>query len=200
MLTSNSTAIRLFLAFLLLAVVSSPATRAQELSSSSSKSASAIDADAGAGAGAERLELAKEACRLGGIDRELREIADKQLKLVIFAEQLSSSVTSKDEKEFRRRERMAIALKEVLEKDVDLVSEIKTLMIAAFAREFSADELKQMIAFYKTETGKKLVEQTPKMADVIIKRTMTDVVPKLNQAMQTAVNEVVLDKKKTVNQ
>ncbi|MBI1268941.1 DUF2059 domain-containing protein [bacterium] len=198
MITANS--IRLFLTFLMLPVLSCPATRAQELSSSASNSASASKSASTIDAGAEKLELAKEACRLGGIDRELREIADKQLKLVVFAEQLSSSVTSKDENEFRRRERIAIALKEVLEKDVDLVSEIKTLMIAAFAREFSADELKQMIAFYKTETGKKLVEQTPKMADVIIKRTMTDVVPKLNQAMQAAVNEVVLDKKKTVNQ
>ena len=182
---------KLFSTVLLLAVLSCSATQAQEDSASDSNSIANK---------AEKIKLAGEACRLGGIDREFKEIADKQLKLVLFAENLSSTVTSKDEKEFRRKERIIGALKEVFEKDIDLVSEVKTLVIAAFAKEFSEDELKQMIAFYKTETGRKLVEQAPKMADVIIKRTMTDVAPKLNKAMQESIKEVVLDKKNTVVQ
>ena len=69
-------------------------------------------------------------------------------------------------------------------------------LIMSFAVNFTEDELNDMIEFYKTPAGVKMVKSSPKMADIVFKRTLSDVTPKLKTALEAAVKEEVLDKQK----
>lgn len=144
---------------------------------------------------AERMKLSEEAFRLAGIDKELKVIAGKQLKMFYFARRMSNLAVSKTEEEKKKRDRVAKALNDVFKNDIDIMDEVKPILVKSFAKVYTEKELKQMIDFYKSPTGKKMVSQSPKMTDIIYKRTLTEVAPKLDKALKLAIKEEVLDKR-----
>lgn len=147
----------------------------------------------------EKLKLSTEAFQLAGVDKELKQISAKQVKAMAFSRYMSTIATAGSKEEVDRTNRKTAALQQVFEEDIDLVDEMKSLLIEAFARKFTDQELKDMIAFYKSTAGAKLVKTSPKMTDIVLKRTLSDVVPKLNAALEAAVQEEVLDKKKAAD-
>lgn len=52
---------------------------------------------------------------------------------------------------------------QLLEARIDLKQTTKEIAISIYARFFTENELKEMIAFYQTATGQKMIELTPKM-------------------------------------
>ncbi len=145
---------------------------------------------------AEKLKLSEEAFKLAGIDNELKQIAAKQVEAMAFSRYMSTMATAGSKAEADRRNRKTAALQQVFEKDIDLVDEMKSILIMSFAVNFTEDELNDMIEFYKTPAGVKMVKNSPKMADIVFKRTLSDVTPKLKTALEAAVKEEVLDKQK----
>lgn len=145
---------------------------------------------------AEKLKLSEEAFKLAGIDNELKQIAAKQVEAMAFSRYMSTMATAGSKAEADRRNRKTAALQQVFEKDIDLVDEMKSILIMSFAVNFTEDELNDMIEFYKTPAGVKMVKSSPKMADIVFKRTLSDVTPKLKTALEAAVKEEVLDKQK----
>ena len=99
------------------------------------------------------------------------------------------------EEEKKKRDRVAKALNDVFKNDIDIMDEVKPILVKSFAKVYTEKELKQMIDFYKSPTGKKMVSQSPKMTDIIYKRTLTEVAPKLDKALKLAIKEEVLDKR-----
>lgn len=146
---------------------------------------------------AEKLKLSEEAFKLAGIDNELKQIAAKQVEAMAFSRYMSTMATAGSKAEADRRNRKTAALQQVFEKDIDLVDEMKSILIMSFAVNFTEDELNDMIEFYKTPAGVKMVKSSPKMADIVFKRTLSDVTPKLKTALEAAVKEEVLDKQKS---
>lgn len=142
-----------------------------------------------------KMKLSEEAFKLAGIDKEIKQITGKQLKMFYYAKRMSNKAVSATEEEKNKRNKVASALNEVFKNDIDLVDEMKPILIQCFAKVYTEDELKAMIAFYKSPTGQKMVAQSPKMTDIIYKRTLSDVAPKLDLALKAAIKEEVLDKK-----
>jgi len=70
----------------------------------------------------------------------------------------------------------------------DLVSydEMQTWMVEIYGPRFSADEVRQLVAFYKTPLGKKLAKLTPELQSEIGKRMGPVVMQRLPVAMQKA--------------
>ena len=66
---------------------------------------------------------------------------------------------------------------------------LKDEYVASCAETFSEDELKGLIAFYKTPTGKALVEKTPQMmknsSDIMAKH-MVEIAPKIQEIVKEA--------------
>lgn len=66
---------------------------------------------------------------------------------------------------------------------------LKDEYVAACAETFTEDELKGLIAFYRTPTGKALVEKTPQMmknSSDIMARHMIEIAPKIQEIVREA--------------
>jgi hypothetical protein len=95
---------------------------------------------------AAKTAAAEELLLAMGIDRTLEEIQDN--KLAAISAQQPGLIPYKD------------TLKAFLSKHLNWEA-LKESLIAIYAAEFSTAELKELTAFYRTPTGKKLAERTP---------------------------------------
>lgn len=62
-------------------------------------------------------------------------------------------------------------------------SEMETVLVGAMSRTFTAEEIQDLIAFYRTPTGKKMLAKTPSLTQ----EAMQALMPKLQSALQGGV-------------
>lgn len=63
---------------------------------------------------------------------------------------------------------------------------IEQTAIPVYDKHFSADELRQLIAFYKTPVGKRMIEVTPQLTIELMTGMMEKMMPKLQEFMREA--------------
>ena len=133
--------------------------------------------------------LAGKIFQLAGIDKELKQVANTQIKLAILSRHLSNRATAGSKKEAEEKEKLTNALEKVFENDVNIIDEMKPIIADQFATEFSKSELEYMVRFYQSELGQKLVKTTPLVAQEVVKQTMSKLRGEVNKALEAAIEE-----------
>lgn len=130
----------------------------------------------------ERKELAEELLGLMKFDRNIEQsfAAARQMQMA----QLKSQTLSMFD---------AVAAREVRERTMDFMQEqlswksMKDEFIGAYAEVFSEDELKGLVAFYKSPAGKNYVEKVPQVmqkSSEITQRRMLEIAPKVQEIVR----------------
>ena len=83
-------------------------------------------------------------------------------------------------------ERSAARMKEFFSKRLNLGELIEEITIPVYDKLFTEQEIRDMIAFYKSPTGKRLTEVTPQLSMELITSMMAKLTPKLQEFMKEA--------------
>lgn len=86
-------------------------------------------------------------------------------------------------------ERMNKRVRELFLAGIDMARVIEDVSIDLYDKYFTDDEIKDLIAFYKSHTGKKTTEVLPKMFAESMTNTMDAVKPKVLEIVAQLVNE-----------
>lgn len=84
-----------------------------------------------------------------------------------------------DEKISAATDRALNQLKERVSKELDLKGVLSRALFDSYNKRFSESEIADLIAFYKTSTGKKFMESSREMDRDLLKAVQTDLLPKL---------------------
>ncbi len=66
---------------------------------------------------------------------------------------------------------------------------IEELMFPVYAKLFEVNELKDLVVFYKSPTGQKLIEVSPQIMMETVKMSQTTLLPKLNKIVEEIITE-----------
>lgn len=135
-----------------------------------------------------KLELAKEVLLLTGTEKEMRKVADKLVKSQLQSSKMEilarilkgANVPS---------EKFAKIIKDIFEHDIDLVQEMHTIITKEYAKEFTAGELKELAAYYKSPTGKKGLKIGRSFSSDILSLKKSILDSKIDKALKTAMAE-----------
>ena len=86
-------------------------------------------------------------------------------------------------------ERMNKRVRELFSAGIDMAHVIEDVSIDLYDKYFTEDEIKDLIVFYKSHTGKKTTEVLPKMFAESMTNTMDAVKPKVLEIVAQLVNE-----------
>ena len=108
--------------------------------------------------------------------KELQEL-DAEAKEALRKELLAES------------ERMNKRIRELFSAGIDMARVIEDVSVDLYDKYFTEDEIKDLIVFYKSHTGKKTTEVLPKMFAESMTNTMDAVKPKVLEIVTQLVNE-----------
>lgn len=137
--------------------------------------------------GGERMKLAEELLGLMKFERNIEKSfeAARQMQL---AQVRSMTLSAFD----------AAAAREVRERTMDFMQQqlswknLKDEFVAAYAETFSEDELKGLVAFYKSPTGRSYVDKVPMVmqkSSEITQRRMLEIAPKVQEIVREAAEQ-----------
>jgi hypothetical protein len=86
-------------------------------------------------------------------------------------------------------ERMNKRIRELFSAGIDMARVIEDVSIDLYDKYFTEDEIKDLIVFYKSHTGKKTTEVLPKMFGESMTNTMDAIKPKVLEIVAQLVNE-----------
>src|SRR6185503_12118151 len=86
-------------------------------------------------------------------------------------------------------ERMNKRVRELFSAGIDMAHVIEDVSIDLYDKYFTEDEIKDLIVFYKSHTGRKTTEVLPKMFAESMTNTMDAVKPKVLEIVAQLVNE-----------
>jgi hypothetical protein len=86
-------------------------------------------------------------------------------------------------------ERMNKRIRELFSAGIDMARVIEDVSVDLYDKYFTEDEIKDLIVFYKSHTGKKTTEVLPKMFGESMTNTMDAVKPKVLEIVAQLVNE-----------
>jgi hypothetical protein len=132
-----------------------------------------------------------------GVDLVLRQMENQMGPML---NQIFGSVDPKDKEkmEARKKEflefntRFRSRFRELLKERLNLGREIKNIYGPLFDRHFTTDEIKQLIAFYKSSLGARLLTTMPK----VMQEAMAKSAEVLNPKMVEIVKVIIEDEKK----
>lgn len=99
------------------------------------------------------------------------------------------------EKEEHRKKMMASSarmnkrFRELMAQRIDMLKIMQDISYSVYYKYFTEDEIKDMIAFYKSPTGKKSIEVMPKLFSDSMTRTAEVLMPKLRQIIKEITDE-----------
>ena len=150
-------------------------------------------------ANAEKIALIKEFLVVTEVKKGAAAISDQMLGLqAAEAQKMINSLIDEDERiptetkaEMKRvaeesAERSAARMKEFFSKRLNLGELIEEITIPVYDKLFTEQEIRDMIAFYKSPTGKRLTEVTPQLSMELITSMMAKLTPKLQEFMKEA--------------
>ena len=103
--------------------------------------------------------------------------------------EVAAKTSTMDPKVKKKDAQIAQALKKVFTEDLDLVSVLTDIYTDIYAREFTEAEMKELIKFYETDTGKKWVGLIPQLSKEGGFYGRTVLGPKIDVALNAAINE-----------
>jgi hypothetical protein len=86
-------------------------------------------------------------------------------------------------------ERMNKRIRELFSAGIDMARVIEDVSVDLYDKYFTEDEIKDLIVFYKSHTGKKTTEVLPKMFGESMTNTMDKIKPKVLEIVAQLVNE-----------
>lgn len=88
-----------------------------------------------------------------------------------------------------RAEKMTDRYMELFNSEIDLVKLVRDISMEVYAKNFSVGELNDLVAFYKTPTGKKAMIVMPKLARESLAATQSMIRPKLKEIVVKVLEE-----------
>jgi uncharacterized protein len=80
--------------------------------------------------------------------------------------------------------RMSTRIKTLFEERIDMQQLIEDITVSVYDKHFSADELRDLVTFYKSPTGKKVMEVTPLMLSESAAKASELVAPKVTAIVE----------------
>lgn len=156
----------------------------------------------------EKKQLIGELLLLTKVDKQIAEITDTMLKSMettypSILNQIVGSrtdLTAEDRENFNKQANKSFQsfskkFRERLPQAVDYPQYIEEAFYPLYDNVFTEKELSDLVAFYKTETGRKIVEKMPLLFAESIRVSQEKLLPK----MMKLVNEIVLEEAKKVS-
>jgi hypothetical protein len=75
--------------------------------------------------------------------------------------------------------------------DPKVIDDVLDRMVAVYARSFSIDEIKQLVAFYKSPLGQKALATVPTASREAMQGMMSTLAPKLNGLAEATVQKQI---------
>lgn len=147
--------------------------------------------------------LILELVEISGGDAAARQIVDITLAHLagVFDEMIdeimrSETELSEEDKEALRRhlgdyDGFAQAFRARFEERVDMAEVLASVYVPLYDESFSTQELEEIVAFYRTPTGKKVVEVLPRLAAQGMERTL----PMLQPKVMALVGEILAEQR-----
>lgn len=138
--------------------------------------------------------LLERCLEASGWNKEIKGVVDLQVNTMLTLAERTAQLSTVSEAEKKKRLRVAKALREVLVDEVDMSSELRGIMLDIFDEHYTTDEIKALLAYYESPTGKKAVELTPKLAEEGSQLGQVLLGPKIDKALNAAIQEVTSEK------
>lgn len=135
----------------------------------------------------ETVEAAKELMRT----LEVREQIEPSLKNVTNMQKaMFAQMEMTEEVRARAEKSVASAMKEM--EEMMAWEKLEPMMVKVYASVFTADELKRMDAFFKSEDGQVFVKKQPALQQAMMTEMgafMAEIMPKLQEKIKAAIEE-----------
>jgi hypothetical protein len=143
----------------------------------------------------EVLEVKKQTVTLFNsiLDQDQKQMPDF-IWQGILSTKAGQDLSADSKEELRKKlladsDRLSKRTRELFLERLDMGQIVEEVSIDVYDKYFTEAELKDLIAFYKTATGKKAIEVMPKMFGESMAKTMEAVKPKALEIMTEMVNE-----------
>ena len=153
-------------------------------------------------ASADRRALIKELFELTGGNKTAQTMIETMLEQQNQAAQTAAAKSLEKFKDLEpaERERLTQRIKaeyqnssariqEIVKSEVTTEFLLDTVMVPVYSKYYTDDELKSIVAFYKSPTGKKMVEVSPKLLRDSMQLTTESLLPKLYPAIEKVIDE-----------
>jgi hypothetical protein len=159
-------------------------------------------ADAAPELTAEKKSLIKQLLVLTDADKSVHTILDAFLDAQrksyprILQQFVDADTTLTDEQKKsimdhtqERSEHALVRTKELFDKNIDMSSVMDNVAYIVYNKYFSADELKDIIAFYKTPTGKKTLKVMPDLTRESMEQARSIITPQFQKVIVQLIEE-----------
>jgi len=149
-----------------------------------------------------KRKLIEELMAITETRSQITEITDSSLAAmesmypVMMEEMISERTDLTDEQRAKVRElasegykQFSHKFRERLPKVIDYDKYIRVSIHPLYDKHFTEQELADLIAFYKTPTGQKVVKEMPKLYDETMKVTQTDLMPEVMKLIEEIMEE-----------
>jgi len=150
----------------------------------------------------EKRALIKELLEVTGGQKNAQAIIDailsqneKNLPKLLSAIYSDDKTLTPDEKTHLQQEfaesfvRISKRLHELFPQRINLAQLVEDISYPIYDKYFTESELRDLITFYSSSTGRKSIELTPKLLVESLEKTSEIIVPKIQQLMKEVMNE-----------
>ncbi|MCK4244884.1 MAG: DUF2059 domain-containing protein [Candidatus Omnitrophica bacterium] len=146
--------------------------------------------------------LIKELIEVTGVERQAEKTMDMVLAQMErnFSQMMSGFLKGEEREKFEKEgaetvTRFLKRYRELLPKRIDLGQLMEQVYFPLYDKYFTENELKDMIRFYESPTGKKFVKVTPQLTVDVMQKTNELLMPKIMQL----VNEIMQEEKERLS-
>ncbi|MGY6648185.1 DUF2059 domain-containing protein [Wenyingzhuangia sp. IMCC45574] len=132
----------------------------------------------------DKSEAIKELFEVMQIEKMTSKILDNMLPAM---QQQGKQLFKDEKKQDKYNTYMQFVMEEAKKTTVSLA---KDDMPAIYAKHFSVEEIKDLTNFYKTATGKKMLEKTPEITKDMMQIMMQKQMPQFQQKIMTKIQEL----------
>ena len=116
------------------------------------------------------------------------KMIDQMMNSMMVSSKAQMAASAKTAEEKAKFEKFSDALNaEVKVFTKKLMDEV---MVGLYAKHFTEGEIKDMISFYETPTGQKLLEKTPVITGEMMNRMMSDYLPEFQEKVKKKMEEL----------
>ena len=132
-----------------------------------------------------KLALAREVFALSGTEKEVETVAAQLIKTQIQSSKLTILARFLHSKNVPP-DKFDEALRLVLEKDIDIARRMNDIFAEEYAKSFSEAELRTLVNYYKSPTGRKGIKIGPEFTREVTGLKKTILTPKIDKAIKKA--------------
>ncbi|MFA6451085.1 MAG: DUF2059 domain-containing protein [bacterium] len=151
----------------------------------------------------QKIELLKRLFADMKLDENMKQVFDSMAaQMKAAAPQMLKGMIDENEMTDRDRQIMDELMPPFMEKiyktifnSFDINKMVEEIYIPLYAKYFDEDDIKAMIAFYESPTGKKFIDLTPALTAEAMQKMMTDIIPQMTEAMKPVLDEFQEDVK-----